>query len=109
MSTRSPWRHLSVAALGLTIAAGVIHAQSTNSSDSSTFTVLLQGARVGTEQVTVSSTAQGWIISSTGTLSAPFDQTTTKFELSYGADWQPRTLALEGTSRGVPLQLSSTF
>ena len=80
-----------------------------NFSSTSTFTVLIRGARYGSERVTVSRTAAGWQISAGGTLNPPIDLVTSKFELSYGADWQPRHLAIEAMYRGQPLMLTTSF
>ena len=71
------------------------------SSGLSTFVVLLRGVRVGTETVDVARTDSGWLISATGPLRAPFDLVTTKFEMSYGADWQPRQLVDRRAARAA--------
>ena len=34
----------------------------------------------------------------TGQIGPPFDLLTTKFDLTYAADWQPQQLAMEGAS-----------
>ena len=98
-------RHLIAVPLLLAVSA----APAAQSSGLATFVVLLGGARIGTEIVDVAKTESGWLISSTGQLRAPFDLITTKFELRYGNDWQPRHLSIEGFLRGQPLVLSTTF
>jgi pimeloyl-ACP methyl ester carboxylesterase len=75
----------------------------------SSFTILVHGARFGTERVTVTRNAGGWQISAGGVLRPPIDLVTSKFELSYGPDWQPRHLAIEATLRGQPLALTTSF
>ena len=62
---------LVAAALGLQSTAA-----RTQASDTSKFVVLLRGASIGTEFVTVSRTASGWIISSSGRQGPPIDLTT---------------------------------
>jgi pimeloyl-ACP methyl ester carboxylesterase len=57
----------------------------------------------------VTRNAGGWQISSGGVLRPPIDLVTTKFEVSYGPDWQPRHLAIEATLRGQPLTLTTSF
>jgi pimeloyl-ACP methyl ester carboxylesterase len=74
-----------------------------------TFIVLVRGVRVGSETVDVSRTETGWLISATGALRAPFDLVTTKFEMNYGNDWQPRQLSIEGQLGGQLLMLNTTF
>ena len=71
--------------------------------------VLVRGVRIGTETVDVAKTDTGWLISATGSLRAPFDLVTTKFEMSYGNDWQPRQLSIEGLLAGQLLMLNTTF
>jgi pimeloyl-ACP methyl ester carboxylesterase len=77
--------------------------------DTSKFVVLLGGTPIGTEIVTVTRTASGWIISSSGRQGPPIDLTTTKFEMTYTADWQPVQLAIDGMLGGKPLKLSTSF
>ena len=71
--------------------------------------MLVRGVRVGSETVDVARTESGWLISATGSLRAPFDLITTKFEMSYGNDWQPRQLSIEGLLGGQLLLLNTTF
>jgi pimeloyl-ACP methyl ester carboxylesterase len=64
-------------------------------------TVFLRGAPVGTEQVTLSRTAEGWTIASSGRLGAPIDAIARRIEIRYTSDWRPRAFSLDGTVRGV--------
>ncbi len=79
------------------------------SPDTVRFSIQLRGTEVGTETVTLKHTPSEWIISSTGTLGAPFNVTTKAFELRYTADWQPVRLKLEGTASSKPLSLETSF
>lgn len=107
---RKGCRHLSAALLALTTAASITAgAQTAQSSGLATFLVLVRGVRVGSETVDVAKTETGWLISATGALRAPFDLVTTKFEMTYGNDWQPRQLAIEGLLGGQLLLLNTTF
>jgi pimeloyl-ACP methyl ester carboxylesterase len=119
-------RHLSVlgAALALCLGTVAVHAgQQTgvaapataiqsaqdDPAGTATFMVLLRGARLGSETVTLSHHGSGWMISSVGRLQAPVDMTTTRFEITYGADWQPVRLSVEGLLRGQLITLDTTF
>lgn len=76
---------------------------------SATFVVMLRGVRVGFETVTLSRTTTGWMITSGGRLQVPFDMLTTRFELNYGPDWQPRDLAIEGVLQGQLVNMTTSF
>jgi uncharacterized protein len=103
-------RHLSVLALGASMAGTAIAARQTDDvSGSATFIVLVGGTRVGTETVTLTRRGAGWQLSSAGIIKAPFDLVSDKFEVLYGPEWQPETLTLVGSLRGQALQISSTF
>ena len=80
-----------------------------DSTGTATFTILVRGARIGSETVTVAKRGTNWQISAVGRLVAPIDLVTTKFELSYGADWQPQQLAIEGQLRGQLITLGTSF
>lgn len=102
-----PFRALGVALLGLTTwGATPVAAQV---GGSTTFSVLVRGANVGSERVTVTQLPTGWQIRSTGELRPPIALVTSSFEMVYGPDWQPRTLAIEGTIRGQLFTLATTF
>jgi len=101
--------HLSVTFLCLTGIVAPALAQQADNSGQATFVVLVRGARVGSENVTVSRQSNGWLISSSGRLDAPFDLVTSKFELNYALDWQPVQLAVQGVRRGQPFTLTTTF
>jgi hypothetical protein len=108
-----PLGHLSVLLLALTTAAAAPSAPQTpatpRTDGTSTFTILIRGARYGTETVTVSRSPGGWQISAGGQLRPPIDLHTSRFEISYGSDWQPRHLSIEATYRGQPLMLTTSF
>jgi pimeloyl-ACP methyl ester carboxylesterase len=73
------------------------------------FIVLLRGTRVGTTSTSISPSGSGWLLESTSRLDPPIDLVTSKFEVRYGADWQPQQLAIESTLGGQPLSLSTNF
>ena len=74
-----------------------------------TYSVLVRGARVGSETVTTTRTDDGLSIRATGRLAPPIDIITNRFELDYGPGWQARRLAVEGTFRSQLFTLSTTF
>ena len=63
--------------------------------------VTYAGVRVGTERVTVSRPSGGFRIAMTGQIGPPFDLLTTKFDLTYAADWHPQQLTVEGALRNA--------
>jgi pimeloyl-ACP methyl ester carboxylesterase len=102
--------HLSVAVLALTtVTAMPAGAQTTPTTSISRFTILLRGARIGAENITVSRSAAGWKISAASQIDPPLDLIVTKFEMTYGLDWQPRQLSIEGRLRGQSLILTTSF
>jgi pimeloyl-ACP methyl ester carboxylesterase len=103
-------RHLSVGVLALTtLAAAPAARQAPDITGSATFLVLVSGTRVGAETTEITKSASGWRLSSTGELKAPFDLLTNKFEVTYGPDWQPQHLTLDGVLHGQPLLISASF
>jgi pimeloyl-ACP methyl ester carboxylesterase len=102
--------HLSAVLLGLAALSAFSPAASqVPPGDTSTFSVLMQGVRIGNETVTLARTASGWTISSSGRQGSPIDLVTSKFEMVYAADWQPERLTIDATVRGQALTLSTTF
>ncbi|HEX7780897.1 MAG TPA: alpha/beta fold hydrolase [Vicinamibacterales bacterium] len=106
-------RHLSVALLGASMVAALkttpVESQAAQTGNESRFLVMFQGIRIGAETVAVTRTDAGWVISSTGQIAPPLDLTTTRFEATYGPDWQPQRLAIEGLLRGQLITLSTVF
>jgi len=73
------------------------------------FIITLKGVRVGSEQVTVTQDVRSFKVSSTGQIAAPIDLITSKFELTYSADWQPVALTYEGVMNNETLGIGTTF
>src|SRR6187402_3126944 len=73
------------------------------------FGIYVRGTQIGREQVTLTRTASGWIITSTGQTGAPIDFTITRFEMKYGADWQPLEMKLEARSRNIPVSAATSY
>jgi pimeloyl-ACP methyl ester carboxylesterase len=74
-----------------------------------TFNIFIRGTQVGREQVTLSRTGSGWILTSSGRMSAPTDFTLTRFELKYAPDWQPLEMALEARLKNAVVMLKTSF
>jgi len=77
--------------------------------NTSSFAVFLGSVRVGTEQVVVTRTAEGWTILSTGRIGAPLDVTARRMEVRYTSDWKPVDFSLDATVRGQPQTIHTTF
>lgn len=84
-------------------------AQAPDPSGSSTFIVLLDGTRVGTETVSIRRAGSEWLVSGNGLVQPPLDISTMRFELRYGLDWQPLQLAMEAALRGQPMAMTTSF
>src|SRR5204863_2370801 len=65
-----------------------------------TFTTFLRGMPIGTEQVALTRTAEGWTIAASGRLGAPLDVLARRIQVRYTADWRPIELTFDGTVRG---------
>jgi pimeloyl-ACP methyl ester carboxylesterase len=74
-----------------------------------TFTVFISGREVGREQVTLSRSASGWTITSTGRLGPPLNLTNNRFEITYSPDWQPIELKIDALVEDRTLRLNTSF
>jgi pimeloyl-ACP methyl ester carboxylesterase len=99
------FRHLSLGALFALALTRPVIAQATG--DTASFAVLIDGARVGSQTVSLTKTADGWLIASFGRLDAPFNIVTNKLEVTYDAAWQARQLVFDGTVDGAPVTLTT--
>ena len=73
-----------------------------------TFNISVRGQRVGQENVTLTRTPEGWLISATGSQGAPANFTINKFEARYSSDWQPQSLVIEAQA-GQLMTMSTVF
>lgn len=78
------------------------------SPSSSSFTIFAGSAVVGSESVSVERTPEGWTISSSGRIGAPFDIVTRLMRVRYTADWKPLELTINATARGQATSLRLT-
>jgi len=74
-----------------------------------TFTVFVSGAAVGSEEVSVFETADGWTIRSSGRLGVPVNLTNSRFEVRYDRDWKPQILEIDAALRGLPFVMKTDF
>lgn len=95
LAIASPW---AAAAQGALVDAG-----------QSNLTIFLRNVPIGSEQVTVTRTADGWTIASSGRIGPPIDAVARRIEVRYTGDWRVRDFRLEGTARGVSQTVHTVF
>ncbi len=102
----SIWAATSVlaAVAALAITAPPLRAQASTS----TFKVILRGTPVGTEDISVERTAQGWTIASSGRVGLPPDLVLRTLKLQYDVDWNPLELTVDATRSGQATVLHTT-
>lgn len=101
-------RNISVGLAAFTT-IGVLQAGQSDQNGSAAFTIFLRGQRIGSEEVTVTRSPEGWLISSKGRTGAPLDFSFDKFLARYAADWQSQSLEVSGQMRGQSLVLNTDF
>ena len=74
-----------------------------------TYLVFLQQRPLGREEVAVVSDADGWTVRGSSQLGPPIDVTTRRAEIRYDANWQTRSLTLEGVTRDTVIDLAGTL
>jgi pimeloyl-ACP methyl ester carboxylesterase len=79
------------------------------SDQSRAYIVFLQARPIGREEVAVIRDADGWIVRGSSRISPPVDVVTRSAEIRYTAEWHPTRLAIEGTSRGQEVSVTTTF
>ena len=89
--------------------AAVPSAQVPTVQEPTTFNVFVGGRPVGSEDTSVERTAQGWTITTTGRLGAPFNVITRRLEIRYDAQWKPLELTIDAAIDGKPQRLRTTF
>jgi pimeloyl-ACP methyl ester carboxylesterase len=77
--------------------------QAPGASTSATFTIFLRSAPVGSEQIAVQRTADGWTITSSGRMGAPINVVARQVQVRYRADWTPVDLYIDASQQGQPL------
>lgn len=97
-------------ALVLSVSAALAQtpAQPAASSDTQ-FLVFFRSQPVGREEVVVLRTADGWLVQGSSRLGPPIDITSRKAEVSYDAEWRPKSLIVDAVVRGQDILIKSTF
>ena len=75
------------------------------SSPASTFIVFVRGERIGSEDVTLARTAQGWTITSSGRFGPPLDLVIKELQARYSVEWRPVDLRIDAITGNQPLNL----
>lgn len=104
-------RYLAVV-LSLVVLAGVpAGAQPTGepTPGASSFNVFFRSTLTGVERVTLTNSADGWTISSSGQLSSPFALSSRTLVVEYDTDWQPRQLMMDGSRQGRDFSIQTSF
>jgi uncharacterized protein len=68
----------------------------------STYTIFLRGQPIGSEQIAVTRSADGWRIVSSGRIGGPLDVVARRIQVRYTPDWLPLELTFDGTVRSQP-------
>ena len=104
-------RHCTVALLVGSMGAlcAARSAQAQQPDGPATFRVFLKGSLVGTEEVNVKRSPDGWTVSGAGHLGAPLDLTTRRLEITYDPTWHPRELIVDASTRGATISIHATF
>ena len=74
-----------------------------------TFNIFVNATPVGFERTQLVRSDDGWVIRATGQVTAPLANDTRRFEMTYDRDWQPVSLAVDGTRAGIPFVLETTI
>jgi pimeloyl-ACP methyl ester carboxylesterase len=75
----------------------------------SSFMVFLRTVQIGTEQIAVTRSTDGWTILSTGRIGPPLDVTARRLEVRYTADWKPIEFTIDATVRNQLQAIHTTF
>ncbi len=83
-------------------AAGRAYAQQPGSAEppTSSFTVFVRSVPIGSEQISVTRDAAGWLINSASRLGAPIDVVARRLQVRYTPDWKPLELSIDGSIKG---------
>ena len=77
--------------------------------ESRAYVVFLQSRPIGREEVAILRDADGWIVRGSSRIGAPIDIVTRSAEIRYSSEWHPTRMAIEGTSRGQEVLITTTF
>lgn len=97
-----------LAATAVTLAVGTAARAEAQAPSVSNFTVYVRSQAIGTEQVTVTRSSEGFTVSSTGRVAPPIDLTSRQFTARYDDSFRPLELSLDATVRGRATTLHAT-
>ncbi|MGE3707458.1 MAG: alpha/beta hydrolase [Vicinamibacterales bacterium] len=96
---------------GLAVASLWVHAASPSAAQQPApagarkFNIYLQSRQIGTEEMAVTRTPDGWTISGSGRIGPPLDVVSRKLEIRYDADWKPLEVTIDAVVRNQPATL----
>lgn len=93
-----------VAAVLAVAAPSVVRAQQAEAH----FTIYVRSTVIGTEQVTVTHSAEGWTIASSGRMTAPSEVINRQLTAKYDESWKPLEFSLDATAQGQQTTLHVT-
>ena len=70
---------------------------------SSNYTIFIHAVPIGSEQVALERSNDGWTITSSGRMGAPIDLVSRTVEARYTTEWKPIELTIDATLQGQPL------
>jgi pimeloyl-ACP methyl ester carboxylesterase len=74
---------------------------------SSNFTVFYKAVPIGSEQIALTRSSDGWTITSSGRMGAPLDVVARRVQVRYTEDWKPIDLIVDATTSGLPLSVQT--
>jgi uncharacterized protein len=100
--------HCTVALVVLASLAGTGRAQTTPPARTADFTVFYQATAIGIEQVAVTRTPQGVVITGVERIGSPLNIITRRAQVTYTSDWRPLDCIIEGSVKDQQLVLHTT-
>ena len=95
-----------IVAVAMALPGGAF-AQDAATAGQASYTVIVRGAAIGSERITLTHGAEGWTVASEGQTGAPLDILARRVQVRYTEDWKPIDLNLDATVRGQVLSLQT--
>jgi uncharacterized protein len=73
----------------------------------SSFTIFYKGVPIGSEQIALTRSADGWTITSSGRMGAPIDVVARHVQVRYTDDWKPIEMTIDATVNGQTLSIQT--
>ncbi|MDE3155281.1 MAG: alpha/beta fold hydrolase [Acidobacteriota bacterium] len=100
---------LALALLTAAPAAPQTPATTMDASAQSSFTVFVRAVPVGSIRTSVTASADGWTIETSGRLGAPMGIVARRVEIRYDRNWLPQSLTIDATARGEQTSIHTVF